>query len=211
MKKVFLDLGANNGQSIDQFVNMYEDSESYEIHSFECTKNKTILNNWNNTAEKYHKKVKSIKLYEKAVWIEDNNSVIFYDTENESSSLLVEKTGAVKTKNVETIDISNFIINNFNIEDQIIMKIDIEGAEYKVFEKMFETGAIKYINKLYGELHGPKCGVPYAEDLKLIEKLKSFNLLMFYWDATNDIKIAENYYTTDSLHKFHKKYNFMAG
>ena len=38
MKKVFIDCGANKGQSIDLFVNSWDDAKEYEIHSFEANK-----------------------------------------------------------------------------------------------------------------------------------------------------------------------------
>jgi hypothetical protein len=209
-RKIFLDCGANRGQSILQFVKNYPYSKRYEIYSFECTKNKDILNSWHSSADRVKQQVKSISLLEKAVWIEDNDDLIFYDSGNESSSIIKEKNCTGKTK-VSSIDISKFIASNFSKDYEIILKIDIEGAEYSVLDKMLSDGTIDYINRIYGELHGPKCGVSYSKDLEMIDRLDKSGHLLYYWDATNDTGISEKYYTQESLFKFHKKYNFLAG
>jgi FkbM family methyltransferase len=54
---------------------------------------------------------------------------------------------------VESIDISKWILNNFCKSDYIVMKMDIEGSEYEVLPKMIEDGSIEYIDVLYIEWH----------------------------------------------------------
>jgi len=54
---------------------------------------------------------------------------------------------------VKTINFSKYIIDNFKESDEIVLKIDIEGKEYDLLEHMINTGAIKYINKLYCDWH----------------------------------------------------------
>ncbi len=54
---------------------------------------------------------------------------------------------------VESIDLSKWIINNFSKEDFIVLKMDIEGAEYKIIPKMFEDGSVNYINYAFIEWH----------------------------------------------------------
>ena len=54
---------------------------------------------------------------------------------------------------VESIDLSKWIINNFNKDDFIVLKMDIEGAEYKIVPKMFEDGSVNYINYAFIEWH----------------------------------------------------------
>lgn len=41
-------------------------------------------------------------------------------------------------------------------DDTILLKMDIEGAEFPVLEHLIKTGADKYINKLYVEMHPNK-------------------------------------------------------
>ena len=47
---------------------------------------------------------------------------------------------------VQCVDLSEFIKNNFAKEDNIIIKMDIEGSEYDTLEKMIDDGTIEYIN-----------------------------------------------------------------
>lgn len=54
---------------------------------------------------------------------------------------------------VETVDLSQWIKDNFSKEDYIIMKMDIEGAEYTVLPKLIEDGTASYINGAYIEWH----------------------------------------------------------
>jgi len=68
--------------------------------------------------------------------------------ENHAKKLHFPKIGKV-----EAIDFSRFIIDNFNQNDYIVLKMDIEGSEYKVLPKMIEDGSISYINNLIIEWH----------------------------------------------------------
>jgi len=54
---------------------------------------------------------------------------------------------------VESIDLSKWIIDNFKKDDFIVLKMDIEGAEYKIVPKMFEDGSVNYINYAFIEWH----------------------------------------------------------
>ena len=47
-----------------------------------------------------------------------------------------------ETGKVEAIDFSKWVLENFTEEDFIILKMDIEGSEYKVLPKMIEDGTI---------------------------------------------------------------------
>ena len=54
---------------------------------------------------------------------------------------------------VEAIDLSDFIKNNFSKEDFIILKLDIEGSEFDVLQKMITDETLEYIKKIYVEWH----------------------------------------------------------
>jgi len=58
-----------------------------------------------------------------------------------------------ETGEVEAIDFSKWVMENFDKNDQIVLKMDIEGSEYKVLPKMIEDGSISYINNLIIEWH----------------------------------------------------------
>lgn len=54
---------------------------------------------------------------------------------------------------VESIDFSNWIKQNFSIDDYIFLKMDIEGSEYRVLPKMISDDTMQYVNSLVIEWH----------------------------------------------------------
>ncbi len=50
-------------------------------------------------------------------------------------------------KTIPVIDLSKWIMETFTIEDYIIFKLDVEGAEYEILRKMINDKAFKYIDK----------------------------------------------------------------
>jgi len=87
-----------------------------------------------------------------------------------------EKQGEIT---VDSLDFSNFILKNFSKEDHIVVKMDIEGAEYEVLEKMIKDDSIDYLNELIVEFHDDRTGM----DSKTIkEKLKERSLKVKEWE-----------------------------
>jgi uncharacterized protein YfeS len=56
-------------------------------------------------------------------------------------------------KEIDCFDFSKYVKDNFKVDDYIVCKLDIEGAEYPVLEKMIKDETIPYIKKLYVEFH----------------------------------------------------------
>lgn len=150
MRRIFIDCGANDGLSVDLFMEKFPNSESFEIYSFEPHPrlfqklSRKTLNNANLVA--FNLAVHNKDAYQK-----------FYLGKDLSSSLRSDKTsGGVNPRNfitVKTISLSNFIKDNFSIEDKIVLKLDIEGSEYDVLLDLMNTSALDYIDELYGEYH----------------------------------------------------------
>ena len=161
MRKVFLDCGAHKGESIDLFRKVYPNADEYEIYSFEAHPE---------FADEI-KKRKNINFYNVAVWIKDS-TITFYLGNNLGSTVEAEKRSDRrkdnKTVEVKSIDFSKFIKKNFKKSDHIILKMDIECAEYQVIPKMIKDKTLDYINVLYIEFHGDKCT---GRDLKKRAKL----------------------------------------
>jgi FkbM family methyltransferase len=80
---------------------------------------------------------------------------------------------------IESIDLSKWIMDNFSKEDHIVMKMDIEGSEYKVLPKMIHDGSIDYINSIYVEWHDWQMPNKHGETqlLKSIFKKKNLNII----------------------------------
>jgi FkbM family methyltransferase len=177
MKKVILDCGSNLGQGFESFKKAIkvDSAEEIEVHMFEPN-----VNCYNVLCEKYSDK-KHITINNKAVWDKEEERILNvewsppWDVEGKiwegeiggTSNILQENfvkpdyikdeyMGEWPPKYEQTttcIDLSNFIKTNFSLEDEIYLKLDVEGAEFPVFNKMIEDDTLKYINTLAVEWH----------------------------------------------------------
>ena len=188
MRKIFIDGGANIGQSISAFCNHFPNSEEFEIYSFEASQTTSILSPLREVAEGHRNKTKNIELFNKAVWTHDGHITFFDNIKgSESSSILyrsqfIDNSNVVENK-IECIDLSNWIKNNFSKDDFIILKLDIEGAEYDIIKKLYDDNTLQYIDKFYCEIHGVKCGKGYEESLELIRMVKDGGVPFYDWTA----------------------------
>jgi len=173
-KKGFFDLGANTGDSVASFVgylpramggaalNHMGSNGGWEIYAFEANPvfndplhelQQKILNEGNNNLHLFN---------ETAIWIYDGNITFYLDTVNKKndfwgSSLLsdhpdVKKSGG-KSVTVKCVDLHRIIVNNFDPDDTVIVKMDIEGAEWGILRYLFQRGTLAYIDELYVEPH----------------------------------------------------------
>lgn len=172
MRKIFLDCGAHNGCSVEMFCSAYPDYSEYEIYSFECDENR-----FNQLVQKgLELGLDNFHPSKKAIWI-TNGKKVFDGWQFQNTTTEDDSTG------VETLDISEFILDNFSKEDYIVLKMDIEGAEYQVIDKMYQDGSLSYISKFYGELHGPKKGYSVEDNNKILEQVWKNELKLLNWDA----------------------------
>ena len=200
-KKIFIDCGANKGQSINAFLREFPDSKEFEIFSFEASKNKEILSSLNNY------KSEKIKIFNLAVDIEDGYKK-FYDSGDKSSSLIDRE----RTKNIitiQTISLSKFILENFDKKDFIILKIDIEGTYYDLIDDLVKKGIFSFIDIFFAEIHGSKTGKSLSHSINLINKVSSCGHKIYEWEAV-DFKydnFRQNYYTTEKIKLYHAKWD----
>lgn len=171
MKNIFLDCGGNIGQSIDLFKESPMYSPDFIIYSFEPA---PML------SKKYRNRT-DIIFSDKAVWINDSIMDFYIGQKHHGvgSTLKKEKFSGHPDFNhpikVHGFDFSKWIIDNFTKEDYIILKMDIEGAEYDVLEKMIIDGSINYIKKAFVEFHYNKMSINKERHFTLINKLQKIN------------------------------------
>ena len=181
-RKIFLDAGALNGCSVKKFTQYFPD---FEIFSFDP-----------NPYLCHHFIGLNTHHYPVAVWT-TNKKIPFYLDERDfdGSSVYKHKKNIVGGKQIEVdaIDLDAFIRKNFKPTDFIILKMDIEGAEYPVLSKLVETRTILYINELLIEWHYKKINHSEYEHNLLVEKLKELNIPMHKWDAITSYTKDINY------------------
>ncbi len=158
-RRIFIDCGANTGAVFEKYI---ERNRGFEFHVFEPMPELIPL--LEETISKY--KDTPIHFYKKAVWIR-NETLNFYlathwGTHYKGASTLMEghhnNPGRVDYENsiqVNAINFNEWIMDSLkpHKEDYIILKMDIEGAEYEVLERMIENETMDYISELLIEFH----------------------------------------------------------
>ncbi|CAA7406234.1 unnamed protein product [Spirodela intermedia] len=105
-------------------------------------------------------------------------------------------TGLTKTRVVDEIqafDFAEWLKNTVSMTDFVVMKMDIEGTEFDLLPRLFETGAICLIDELFLECHynrwqkccpgqrSPKYQNTYGQCLELFSLLRKSGVLVHQW------------------------------
>jgi len=164
MKNVFLDLGTHYGQGLREFIDRFQMNESWIIHTFEANpltyeifnrdyKNLTPWVISHNKAVSNHNGVINVNIETPPGEISTGMGTSIIDLEKWNPWGGELRDNFKTTTSVECFDLSEFITNNFDEKDNIIVKMDIEGSEYDTLFKMIEDDSLKYINHLVVEWH----------------------------------------------------------
>lgn len=169
---IFIDGGAHKGETVAHFVEskIYQ-KHSWEIFAFEANPhlipeippraNLTVLN--------------------KAIWNKEGTIEFFLGDDTLSSSLLKDKKTGNLSKipvKVDSVDFGQWLKKRFELKDYIFVKLDIEGAEYEVLDKMLADGTIAYVDRLYVEFHNVKVNVPVEKDKDILARLKKLDIVV---------------------------------
>ncbi len=103
-----------------------------------------------------------VNVIEKAAWIADGQTSLYLG--HDLSSTIVEGKVALAgfpefaidysaSATVETVDFSRWLRENIARSDHLILKVDIEGAEYRLLEYLVESGEIDLVTELRCEFH----------------------------------------------------------
>ena len=147
MEKIFIDLGAHRGRYCRAVNKLYPE---FKIIAFEPNPERI----------KELKKLKYIELKRCAAWTENTTIPLYIDRKGSgkgTTPMPNKISGKVDYDNpvyVKAIDFSQFI---FEHKDSIIVvKMNIEGAEFPIFKKMISDDTVKYINALIYAGHSKK-------------------------------------------------------
>lgn len=144
MSKVFIDAGSFDGRTTRLFRKKY--GQEWIVHCFEP--DPRIVN-----------EEPGIILHREAVWTSDGEMDLHLG-KPESSSLFAEKTtgevGKHGSAKVRCVDFSRWLSETVGPQDEVIVKLNIEGAEYSVLRRMVEHGTVSLISKLFVEWHYKK-------------------------------------------------------
>jgi len=160
MKNLFLDCGSNKGQGFEEFREMYSPKE-YDFFLFEPNPNCFEL------LEKQYSELPYVKLHKVAVGVkEDLIKFRYRGTFDQGGSIVKEhNSGLSPTKKqirkgitdtyvlVQVIDFLNYINEIKDSYNSIVMKLDIESAEYDLLKHFIDKDAFGLFDKMYIEFH----------------------------------------------------------
>lgn len=187
MKRWFLDLGAHKGESVTLFRRDYPNASEFSIVSFEP----------NVDVHKYFTlgDIKDVEFNSVAVWTE--NTTLTFHRHQYSVGYSVYDTHPKSFKQqgefqVPAIDFSAWLKAKVSPDDYVILKMDIEGAEYKVLQKMLDDGTIDLVSKLYIEFHDHWMVLEEGEHDRLVADLRAKGLTPYNWCATHNKAFIES-------------------
>jgi len=172
---IFLDLGANRADTLKVFLQEPNTKFNYsyplpdlwnakredaEIYLFEANPvfNVDLVKARQWALNERCPPCKAINIFPATVvWTQDGMTTFFIDvttvTHDFWGSSMYQGSDGTKPMNLTTIDIGKFILENFLPNDFVVVKMDIEGAEYPVLHHILQSGAWVNIDYLLVEYH----------------------------------------------------------
>lgn len=194
----YVDVGARSYRSSigSWFIKKYpKQNQDFTIYAVEAD---------NSFAADYVRR-KNVKFLPYAAWIRNESLMFGANPENraaegeigmgriQSLSSFDGGTMAGKQfKKVQGFDFADWLISSVTADDFVVMKMDVEGAEFDLLPRMMETGAICLVDELFLECHynrwqrssplrTTKYGRTYGECLSLFEILRRNGVLVHQW------------------------------
>ncbi len=156
---ILLDCGAHNGDSVPDLVSLFGPFD--KIHAFEANPS------YEEEILALNSKYENLEFICSAVWNKNEKVKLFLGKTGLESSLIFEKKtgGFTKDNYIESdaIDFSAWMEENLDIDDYIVLKMDIEGAEFPVLEKMIKDRTYKMVNVFLPEWHADRIHYKYAK------------------------------------------------
>jgi FkbM family methyltransferase len=166
--KIFLDMGCREGDAIAAFlgdktspyypwIRPRPDAAQYYFFGWESPTYK------GNAETRRRFKDLEFELIEKLAWVDDRTQVMFRTDGTRPDARIVfdERTdphAACMTDcpvhfGIPCHDVAAFILERLPPDSYIVAKMDIEGAEYQVLDRLIDTGALDCLDELYVEYH----------------------------------------------------------
>jgi|ERR1041385_4948825 FkbM family methyltransferase len=183
-RHLFIDGGGYNGCSIRRFLKEFDREGRFEIVTFEP----------NDVFANCYADFPRHCLIRAAIHNRDGSQDFFLDPEDGDGSTffrdkLTRETGgygALDVANpvtVRTINLSRWIREHTKPFDYVILKLDVEGAEYDVLERMIRDRTIRRIKHLFVEWHWNRVGISQQRHEELLRALQRRRVAMLEWDA----------------------------
>ncbi len=154
MRYIYIDGGARIGESIEILLDKRKELKGCDSYMFECNPSHIeTLNEIKKNNQDYNFIIKN-----EALWVENIEKDFYLSIDRWGDlgcTLKPEKKELLDIDNpikVKCINLSEFL-NSFSDNDYIILKLDVEGAEYEILEHLMNEGTINKVKELYVEFH----------------------------------------------------------
>lgn len=154
---IYIDLGAHTGKTVEARL---RDHDEDLVIAFEpnpaCLKHAR----WGQLRQRYGT---TLVVLAEAAWVQNTQLQLYRDPERlngQSSTILGGKrSGEISYQQgipVPAVDFSAWLQEFCTREDHVVIKMDIEGAEYAVLGKMIADGTLELVDALLIEFHWQK-------------------------------------------------------
>jgi FkbM family methyltransferase len=167
-KNVYIDCGTHMFQGFSQFVKKYNINSTWECYAFEANpyvyqKSNEIYNQYISAGFNITHLNKAV--YDKTELVTVNCAYTYTNDYTHLGSNVLENPPEKDIKYndqflyndaqlmIGAIKFSDFIINKFDNSHRIILKLDIEGSEFKVLDDIISSNVYNYFDKIYVEFH----------------------------------------------------------
>jgi FkbM family methyltransferase len=195
---VYVDVGARSyGSSIASwFKKQYpKQNKTFDIYAIEADKH----------FHEDYKLKKGVKLLPYAAWVK--NETLMFEINGDPGKQVVDKgrgMGRIKPadlkfagdgaeEKIQGFDFAEWMKSAVMEKDYVVMKMDVEGTEFDLIPRLFETGAICLIDELFLECHynrwqrccpgqrSEKYEKTYDQCLELFTSLRESGVLVHQW------------------------------
>jgi FkbM family methyltransferase len=196
---VYIDVGARSyGSSIGSwFRKQYpKQNRTFEVYAIEADKA---------FHEEYRMK-KKVSLLPYAAWV--RNETLLFEVNHDPGKSDVDDKGrgmgrirhlsggggnGSEVNEIVGFDFAEWLKNTVSEKDFVVMKMDVEGTEFDLIPRLFETGAICLIDEIFLECHynrwqrccpgerSPKYEKTYDQCLELFASLRQSGVLVHQW------------------------------
>jgi len=167
VKKVFLDIGGHLGESVRRFYRERSDADDFDVYSFEPD------------PAVFAKLFENIGMFPKVQCVcaaltaggGERSLIRGRTNEGEGSTFMPGKlTGDLGGEiHVRCINIDTWMKDVVGEADYVIVKMNVEGAEYELLPYLANTGKMDIIDELYVQLHSLKFDTEHRIELDKIE------------------------------------------
>ena len=190
-KRLYLNLGARGVKDKSTtFFESYPDAAAFEHHAFDAAPHWAQDMGW----EEASVRDRRMKLHNVAVWTHNTtlsfglrksaSHVVANASDNARSIFGADDRKIKESYDVPAIDLGIFLAEHTTPDDFVLVKMDIEGAEFAVVPHLISSGAACLIDEMYLECHSGSDiakGRSYDDCITMLVALRGMGVATHLW------------------------------